>query len=72
MITFLRCTFFQINNITKMATQSAQTLDVYKSVQVQTTASIDVCTNTLSEKATNTNQQIYHLSINVGCKTPAI
>lgn len=55
-----------------MATQSAQTLDVYKSVQVQTTVSIDVSTNTLSEKATNTKQQMYHLSIKVGYKAPAV
>lgn len=46
------------NNITsKVATQSAQTIDVYKSVQVQTKL-CDVGSNTMSEKATNTNQSV--------------
>lgn len=40
-----------------MVNQSAQTLDVYKSVHVQT-ASNDVGCNTMSEKGTNTNMQL--------------
>lgn len=45
-----------------MATRSVQTLDVYKSVQVQTT-SCDVGCNTMSEKGTNTNQPLSFLPI---------
>jgi len=46
-----------INKTSKVATQSAQTIDVYKSVQVQTKL-CDVGSNTMSEKATNTNQSV--------------
>jgi len=42
-----------VNITSKVATQSVQTIDVYKSVQVQTKL-CDVGSNTMSEKATNT------------------
>lgn len=45
-----------------MVNRSVQTLDVYKSVQVQTT-SCDVGCNTMSEKGTNTNQPVSFLPI---------
>lgn len=51
-----------INKTSKVATQSAQTIDVYKSVQVQTKL-CDVGSNTMSEKATNTNQSVSHTSV---------
>jgi len=50
------------NKTSKVTTQSAQTIDVYKSVQVQTKL-CDVGSNTMSEKATNTNQSVAHSSI---------
>lgn len=50
------------DNIPKMATRSVQTLDVYKSVQVQT-MSWNVGCNTMSEKGTNTDQSVSYLSI---------
>jgi len=51
-----------INKTPKVATQSAQTIDVYKSVQVQTKL-CDVGSNTMSEKATNTNQSVSYSSV---------
>lgn len=51
-----------IDKTLKVATRSAQTLDVYKSVQVQTKLS-DVGSNTMSEKATNTNESVLQSSI---------
>lgn len=45
-----------------MATRSAQTIDVYKSIQVQTT-SWNVGCNTTSEKGTNTDQPVSYISI---------
>lgn len=51
-----------INKTSKVATRSAQTIDVYKSVQVQTKL-CDVGSNTMSEKATNTNQSVSYSSV---------
>jgi len=51
-----------INTTSKVETRSAQTMDVYKSVQVQTKL-CDVGSNTMSEKATNTNQSVSYSSI---------
>jgi len=51
-----------IDKTLKVATRSAQTVDVYKSVQVQTKL-CDVGSNTMSEKATNTNQSVPQSSI---------
>jgi len=51
-----------INTTSKVETRSAQTIDVYKSVQVQTKL-CDVGSNTMSEKATNTNQSVSHSSV---------
>jgi len=51
-----------INKTSKVATQSVQTIDVYKSVQVQTKL-CDVGSNTMSEKATNTNQSVSYSSV---------
>lgn len=51
-----------INKTLKVATRSAQTVDVYKSVQVQTKL-CDASSNTMSEKATNTNQSVPQSSI---------
>uniref|UniRef100_A0A2S2NHY0 Uncharacterized protein n=1 Tax=Schizaphis graminum TaxID=13262 RepID=A0A2S2NHY0_SCHGA len=50
------------NKTLKVATQSTQTVDVYKSVQVQTKI-CNVGSNTMSEKATNTNQLIPQSSV---------
>jgi len=50
------------NKTLKVATQSAQTVDVYKSVHVQTRL-CDVGSNTTSEKATNTNQSVPQSSV---------
>jgi len=50
-----------INKTSKVAS-SAQTIDVYKSVQVQTKL-CDVGSNTMSEKATNTDQSVFHSSV---------
>ncbi|KAF0765511.1 Uncharacterized protein FWK35_00003373 [Aphis craccivora] len=51
-----------IDKTLKVTTRSAQTLDVYKSVQVQTKL-CDVGSNTMSEKATNTNESVPQSSI---------
>lgn len=50
-----------INKTSKVAS-SAQTIDVYKSVQVQTKL-CDVGSNTMSEKATNTDQSVFLSSV---------
>lgn len=44
-----------------MVTQSTQTQDVYKSVQLQTSSKHNVASNTMSEKGTSTSQSMAYL-----------
>lgn len=57
----LTTTPFQ-DSIQKKITRSVQTLDVYKTAQIQTD-SCDVGCNTMSEKGTNTIESLTYLSV---------